>query len=419
MRPQKPQDPMDRRMFVAASGAFLGGLAAMSETATIADEAAHHPEKTKVGPRVPWPHHSASTPFVNAADFGLKPCFPEKMKVEDFAGNPDATDALQKALDAGGNGRVFIPPGAYRVTRPLTIQSGTMLTGAGFGSTMLMTEKAIPAILHARVTGPMTIISDLWFAGPVGGNWNTAGIWLDNSNGVTVHDCWVGGVGTAIRVDGISDTWLRNIVFELNQNGILVTCPELGQTAGNVRLFDCYGYQNYQAGIALMNCRGVQMHACGATGCAHAVLAKGCAQMTIDGLQVNHDGSPWHKFGVRLENCEHLTLSGSVIEGMQDYGIAMVGCKHFTATGNVVRNTTGGSGFIADKCEAGTIVANNLSESAKDGLTVSRSRHLAITANVIDSFGKNKEQPGTWRGLRIEKDCTDCQETGNIICEGS
>ena len=419
MRPNKPADQLDRRMFVAASTAFLGGLAVMSGSAVVGEEAAQHPLKTPVGSRLPWPLHTASTPFVHAADFRLKPCFPDKMKVEDFAANPDATDALQAALDAGAGGRVFVPPGAYRVTRPLTIQSGTMLSGAGYCSTMLLTEKAIPAILHAHVGGPMTIISDLWVAGPVGGNRNAAGIWLDQSNGITVHDCWVSALGTGIRVDGISDTWLRNVVFELNQHGIEVACPELGRTAGNLRLFDCYGYQNYQSGITLVNCRGVQVHSCSATGSTLALFAKGCAQMTIEGLQVNHDGSPWHRFGVRLEDCEHLTLSGSVIEGMVDYGIAMVGCKHFTATGNVVRNTTGGPGFIAEKCTAGMIGANNLSESAQDGLAVSGSRHLAITANVIDSFGRSKEKPGTWRGLRIAKDCADCQETANIICEGS
>jgi hypothetical protein len=427
MRPDKPLDGMDRRMFVAASAAFLGGIAgrsALAADAKKAEETAKDESKASAGPHAPWPQHTATPPFVNAADFGLKPCFPDKMKVEDFAENPDATDALQKALDAGGNGRVFIPPGAYRVTRPLTIQSGTMLSGAGFCSTMLLTEKAIPAILHAQVSGPMTVISDLWVSGPVGGNWKAVGIWLDNSNGVTVHDCWVGGLETGVRVDGISDTWLRNITFELNQHGITVACPGLGPTAGNVRLFDCYGYQNYQSAITLIQCRGVQMQSCGATGCAYALLAQKCAQLTIQGMQVNHDGSPWHKFGVRLEDCEHLTLSDNVVEGMLDYGIGLSGCKHFTATGNVVRHTTGGPGFLVERCEAGSLNANTISESAQAGLAVSESRNLAILANVIDGFGVGAGAESTLpskpsQGIQIAGNCENCQSLANVICEKS
>jgi hypothetical protein len=272
----------------------------------------------------------------------------------------------------------------------------------------------LPAIVHlCKVGGPMTIVSDLWVAGPVGGNWNAAGIWLDSSNGVTVHDCWVSALGTGIRVDGISDTWLRHLVFELNQHGIAVQTPELGWASGNLRLLDCYGYQNYQAGITLTNCRGVQVQSCSATGSAHAILARHCAQLTIEGTQVNFDGSPWRRFGIRLEDCEHATLVGSVVEGMVRYGIALAGCRHFTAAGNVVRNTTGGPGFLVEKCEAGTISANNVSQSAEDGMRVSGSRHLAITSNVIDSFGRTKERSDVWRGLRID-DCQDCQALGNI-----
>ena len=71
---------------------------------------------------------------------------------------------------------------------------------------------------------------------------------------------------TGIRVDGISDTWLRNIVFELNQQGIVVQCGEIGWASGNLRMLDCYGYQNYQTGITVTNCRGVQLSDCSAVG---------------------------------------------------------------------------------------------------------------------------------------------------------
>ncbi|HPY78033.1 MAG TPA: right-handed parallel beta-helix repeat-containing protein, partial [Anaerohalosphaeraceae bacterium] len=120
------------------------------------------------------------------------------------------------------------------------------------------------------------------------------GIWVDNSNGITIRDCWVSALKVGIQVDGISDTWLRNIVTELNQEGIKVQCPEgpLGWASGNLRMYDCYGYQNYQMGFTLGNLRGVQMESCGATGSGCAIYARNCAQITISGVQVNYDGSP-------------------------------------------------------------------------------------------------------------------------------
>lgn len=101
---------------------------------------------------------------------------------------------------------------------------------------------------------------------------------------------------------------------------------------------------------------------------------------------------------------------------MAEYGIALVGCRHFTVTGNVVRNTVGGPGFCVDNCTAGTINANNVSESAQDGVVVSGSRQLAILANIVDTFGKSPASGAPWRGLRLASDCAECQETANIVC---
>ena len=401
---------IDRRMFAAAAAAWTGAAAGWLQAARGAAAA-----PAKPGPPSPWPQATASAPYVNAADFGLRPCRPEKMKIEVFAENPDATDALQKALDAGAGGRVFIPPGAYRVIRPLVVQSGTTVMGSGYCSTVLSTEKPLPGVLYLKkVGGPMTVVSDLFVGAPVGGNRGADGIWLDNSNGVTVHDCWISSWGTGIRVDGISDTWLRHLVCELNYVGISAQAAELGWASGNLRLLDCYSYQNQRAGITLSNCRGVQAHSCAATGSAHAILARHCAQMTIQGTQVNFDGAPWRHFGIRLEDCEHTTLTSSVVEGMIDCGIALAGCRHITATGNVVRNTTGGPGFVVENCAAGVIAANSISQSAEEGMRVTGCHDLVISGNVIDSYGQSKQGRGPWHGLRVDN-CQGCREQANIV----
>ena len=368
------------------------------------------------GPRAPWPQSSATPPYVNAADYGLQPAARDKLAVEVFGENPDCSDALQQAFDAGAGGTVYIPAGCYGVTRPIVIQSGTTIMGAGYCATMLLTEKPVPAILHAkRVGGPMTVIRDLWVAGPIGGNWEATGIWLDGSNGITVRDCWVSALGTGIRVDGVSDTWLRNIVFELNHNGIVVECPELGWASANLRLLDCYGYQNYYAGITLTNCRGVQMEACSAVGSAYALLARNCAQVTITGMQVNFDGSPWRKFGVRLEGCDTITLGDSVVEGMLEYAIAAVDCRRLSLHGNVIRHTTAGPGLVLEGCELATVSGNTVCESATDGLVVKGCEYLALTGNVVDTYGERPETRAASAGIRIKDDCPHCELSANLV----
>ncbi|MFH1919631.1 MAG: right-handed parallel beta-helix repeat-containing protein [Planctomycetota bacterium] len=373
-------------------------------------------EELAPGPRAEWPQSSPTSPFINAADYGLQLAAPAKMATEVFHENPDCTEALQAACDAGAGGVVYIPAGRYRVTRPIVIQTGTTVRGAGYCATMILTEQPIPAILHLRgVGGPMTIIRDLWTAGPVGGNWQATGIWVQGCNGVTIRDCWVSALGTGIRVDGISDTWLRNIVFELNQHGIVVECGELGWASGNLRMFDCYGYQNYQTGITLTNCRGVQMQSCSAVGSGHAILAKNCAQVTITGAQVNWDASPWRKFGIRLEDCDHITLGNSVVEGMVEYGIAAVGCKHLTLSGNVVRHTTAGPGLIVQDCELATVSSNNVSESAKDGVVVSGCRYLALMGNVVETYGQDPKSDTPAAGIRVDDQCRECEFVANLV----
>jgi hypothetical protein len=102
---------------------------------------------------------------------------------------------------------------------------------------------------------------------------------------------------------------------------------------------------------------------------------------------------------------------------MVRYGIALAGCRHFAAAGNVVRNTADRPGFLVEKCEAGALSANSVSQSAEDGMRVSGCRHLAITGNVLDSYGRSKERQGAWRGLGIDN-CQGCQDLGNIVLPG-
>lgn len=361
------------------------------------------------------PAESASR-IINAGEYGMHSIPTDKWSAELFHENPDSTAALQAACDAAAGGSVHIPAGLYRVTAPIRVKAGTQVMGAGVCATRISTEKPI-AIFHLQnVAGPMTIIRDVWAVGPIGGNWQGTGIWLEGCNGVTVRDCWVSGLGTGIRVDGISDTWLRNIVFELNQSGIVVECKELSppHVAGNLRLTDCYGYQNYQHNISLANCRGVLIEGCSATASCYGILVKNCADVSITGFMVNRDGTPRRKFGMRLEDCEHVTAGHNIIQGQEEYGLAAVRCKRMTLAANVIRSTSAGPGMIVDQCRLASLSANNVSASAKDGIAITNSHDLSITGNVVDAHGQADGLERKAAGIAIDPQSSGYEHVGNI-----
>ena len=71
------------------------------------------------------------------------------LNVKDFGavgnGSTDDTSAIQQTIDAlpASGGCVFIPPGTYAVSAPLTLSEGAELCGAGSGSILRVTSAAL------------------------------------------------------------------------------------------------------------------------------------------------------------------------------------------------------------------------------------------------------------------------------------
>jgi len=99
--------------------------------------------------------HAAEVPsessnrIVNAGDYGLNNIPTDRWDAKRFHENPDSTEAIQAACDAGAGRTVYIPAGLYRVTKPIRVQSGTQVMDAGFCATRISTEKPI-AIFHLQ-----------------------------------------------------------------------------------------------------------------------------------------------------------------------------------------------------------------------------------------------------------------------------
>lgn len=355
-------------------------------------------------------------PYINAADYGIHSITPgDSGKV---AQQPDSTDAIQAALDAGAGGTVFLPKGCYRVTRPLSMKAGTTFMGEGLGGTVLTSEKPMTAVIHLKgVSGPMTVIRDLFFAAPLGGNWQCDAIFLDGTNGITIRDCWFGAWRRAVRIEGVSDHWLRNLVFELNKEGIVVTCSSLGRWHGNLRLLDCYGYQNSNGAIRIENVRGVQCQSCSSVGSAYFLLLKNCQNVAVSGANVNWDGSPYARFGLRLENCSLATVSGCNVDGQKEVGLEAIASRLLTVSGNVINGTREGPAMRLERCARSTISNNVLAQSATHGIHISDSSSLVLSQNVIDDYGhgKSAKDAAACHGILGDGECKDSLVADNII----
>jgi len=55
----------------------------------------------------------------------------------DRTGTGDSTPAIQAAITAAGSGRVYLPPGTYRITAPLNPSAGGRIYGAGYNATTI------------------------------------------------------------------------------------------------------------------------------------------------------------------------------------------------------------------------------------------------------------------------------------------
>jgi hypothetical protein len=356
-------------------------------------------------------------PYLNVLDFGAKP-YSKFGDAKLVASMPDSTAAIQKALDAGAGGTVFIPKGVFRVTQPLHMKQGTTLMGAGLGGTVLTTEKPIVALLHLKaIGGPMTVVRDLFFAGPVGGNATADAIFLEHTNGVTIRDCWIGGWVHAIRILGVSDHWIRNVVYEFNREGILISEPALGRFHGNLRLFDVYGYHNWLAGIRVENVRGIQAEGCAACGNDCCLLLKNCADVTISGANANWDASPYSRIGIDLDGCTLVSIRGCTLEGEREAGIRATGCRLLTISDNAISNVRSGPGIALDRCESSAVRGNMISQTAGHGAWLHASRGVILSQNIVEEYGVGAapQAASAMHGILADASCSGCSVADNVV----
>lgn len=250
-------------------------------------------------------------------------------------GTTDDTAAIQSAITAAGveEGTVYLPPGTYKITAPLTIPDNTTLAGAGNGSVIKhVNVTPFNGIYVSGKTG--VVVRDLMLDGNskqggkglsfVGGcsscqavrvyakNWSSYFFWIQGSDYCTMTDC---------TVDGTADNG-----FEMLEASYCTfeNCIVRNLTAGNA--FNLWAGTKHSSVI----------------GCI-ADLTGG--DTTATGIAVTTDGSG--------ETTEDILISGNVIVNPA-YGIHLIGtaanagdladitkvARNVTITGNTIRGYT-------------------------------------------------------------------------------
>jgi len=165
---------------------------------------------------------STSIEWINVKENSAAPLQPPLCAAGD--GHTDDTTAIQQcitnAIALGGSGVVYLPPGTYQITRPLTVDGPCTIMGLSGGAgglappTLVMSSLSFNAI---EVNASDVLIRDLAIAGPTSGQTVTSsegiGIHLTTNavKGATIIDVSMTDVSNGVLIDGTSEVYCERV----------------------------------------------------------------------------------------------------------------------------------------------------------------------------------------------------------------
>lgn len=372
-------------------------------------------------------------------------------------GQIDATDAIQRQIDAG-DGNVVIPAGRYRITRPIVIDLDATgyVSLRGNGVATLVVDMAGPALrivgTHFASADPggfapavwqrqrMPLIDSLAFEGQhpesvaieaVGTMQLTVtrchirgclhGIHLvQNNRNVAISDCHIyenRGVGIFYDDVNLHQSNITGCHISYNDGGGVVS------QKGNVRNLHITGCDiESNMGEAapatanvLIDCRGSAYGTAevAITGCTiqHNHTGKDSANVRIiGGSEPRADGSPTRE--------GNITITGNIFSDVQT-NVHLQDCRGATLTGN-----TFWMGFehnlLIEDCSNVVVGANNLDRNPRYAYGVSLQAHNAVVfRNCDDCTIHGLHIAGVWRsdaGM-VVRDCRRMNITGCTILD--
>ncbi len=315
--------------------------------------------------------------------------------------------SLQAAVDAlpESGGLVRIPPGIFRLEKPLVIgRSNVRLEGSGPATVLVnhcpegepsliicppQAEKSPKArlwrveITGLRIQGDPAAVDDK-SGQPTSGH----GIWAQNVNEIFIH-------GVTVDHHGGHGIYLLN-------------CYE------NPRIIGCNITYNRGSGIHIEGGHDIVVS-------GNQLEENGTALQCLDGFNLCMSGNNIDDHlgdGVVVENTYGSVISGNMIEECQ--GVAVVlkrDCYGITVSANVLAHNFGGGVHLLDAWGC-TVSANTFVLNRKDSVYVGpESGRITVSSNSFcDSFiggGTRRPEPDNFAGgIRLEG-TTDVTITGN------
>ena len=244
-------------------------------------------------------HPATARAMLSATDFGAK-----------GDGAADDSGALQAALDAAfapkGPGFIAIPPGTYKVTRPLhvtlradiTRRHGIVAHGARLVSSI--TDGADVLSFDCRSTDRFLLIEGLDI---LGGGREGAGLSLQCESkehylynfclrDLAIQGC--GGDGARLLGDVFEGQIINSYFRDNARNGVTFGHGKTAGILSAIHVFGCVFGQNRMYGVEMVNgCYDVAYHGCyfllnGRNGLA---AANGCTLLSNCGFENNHEAA--------------------------------------------------------------------------------------------------------------------------------
>lgn len=340
-------------------------------------------------------------------------------------GRADDTAALQRAIDAK-TGDVKLPPGAYRITRPLVVDLDkvgfTSITGRG--TARIVMAGSGPAIrfvgTHAGTADPHTVQENVW----------------DRQRMPLVEGIEIVGdhpEAIGIQATGTMQLTVTRVVIRHVLHGI-----HLVERNRNVILSDCHIYENHGVGVYLDdvnlhqinlgqchisyneaggvvvragNVRNIHIGGCDIEGnfapegpvTANVLLdctGGSVAEVAITGCTIQHTGNSPESANIRLigadkeaatdklrgYNYGNVAIAGNVLSDVQ-YNIDLAGARTVTISGNT------------------------LWKGYTKNIRIVDSSHVVLGANVLDRNPRYQQSEESDNSVLVQG-CRDCTISG-------
>lgn len=312
----------------------------------------------------------------------------------------DQTGELQRAIDAAASQRIplTLGPGTFRVGA-VTLRPGTRLIGAGPHTVIQFAGGA--SFLTARGADDLTL-SNLTIDG------HSLGIDAAQAVGIVALEACE-----------------RVLLADISVRGGLLNGIAMAKCSGSIR--DCRISRFSQAGILSLDATGLTIAHCEVTDCANngiqiwrsAPGEDGSVVMSnrIERIASKDGGSGQNGNGVNVFRASSVVVSGNRITD----------CAYSAIRGNaasniqMIGNACGKLGEVALYAEfgfAGALIANNLVDTAADGIAVTNfnegGRLAVLSGNLIRNLVRREHEPVDKRGIGISVEA-DSAVTGNVI----